>query len=56
MSGLQTSPEVSEKLTQHAMLVIWGLYAQQIGLVQALEGVKLKQKARTTSSIPWMWL
>ncbi len=47
MSSSQTSPEISDKLTQHAMLVIWGLYARQIGLVQALEQVKLKQKNRT---------
>jgi hypothetical protein len=47
MSSSQTSPDISEELTQHAMLVIWGLYARQIGLVQALEQVKLKQKIRT---------
>ncbi len=47
MSKTQTSPELSEKLTQHAMLVIWGLYARQIGLVKAIEQVKLKQKTRT---------
>ena len=29
------------------MLVIWGLYARQIGLVQAIEQVELKQKTRT---------
>ena len=34
-------------MTQHAMLVIWGLYARQLGLVQALAAVKLKQKVRT---------
>lgn len=33
-------------LTQHAMLVVWGLYARQIGLVQALDQLKLKQKRR----------
>jgi len=47
MSSSQTSPEISGKLTQHAMLVIWGLYARQIGLVQALEQVKLRQKTCT---------
>ncbi len=46
MSRTQTSPESSEKLTQHAMLVIWGIYARQMGLVQAIEQVKLKQKTR----------
>lgn len=34
------------QLTQHAMLVLWGEYAQRIGLVKALEGVKLRQKTR----------
>lgn len=47
MYSSQTSPDISEELTQHAMLVGWGLYARQIGLVQALEGVKLKQKTRS---------
>jgi hypothetical protein len=31
--------------TQHAMLVIWGHYAQTIGLVEALAKVKIAQKA-----------
>jgi hypothetical protein len=47
MSSSQTSPNISEKLTQHAMLVVWGLYARRIGLVEAIEQVKLKQKTRT---------
>jgi len=47
MSNAQTSPDSSERLTQHAMLVIWGLYARQIGLVEAIEQVKVKQKTRT---------
>lgn len=34
-------------LTQHAMLVAWGLYAQQIGLIDRLDAVKLHQKKRT---------
>ena len=46
MSHIQTSPETSPQLTQHAMLVIWGLFARRIGLVQAIEAVKLKQKTR----------
>lgn len=47
MSQQSTSP-VSDPaaLTQHAMLVVWGLYARRIGLVQALNQVKLKQKTR----------
>jgi hypothetical protein len=35
-----------ETLTQHAMLVVWGLYARRIGLVEALNQVELKQKTR----------
>jgi hypothetical protein len=47
MSKQKTSPKDSpNRLTQHAMLTLWGLYAQQIGLVQALEQVKLSQKSR----------
>jgi hypothetical protein len=46
MSQNQTSPEIIQQMTQHAMLVIWGLYARRIGLIQAIKGVKLKQKAR----------
>jgi hypothetical protein len=33
-------------MTQHAMLVIWGLFARHIGLVEAIEAVRLKQKKR----------
>ena len=47
MSNTQTSPDSSENLTQHAMLVVWGLYARQIGLVKAIEQVNLRQKTRT---------
>jgi hypothetical protein len=47
MRNTQTSPDSSEKLTQHAMLIVWGLYAQQIGLVKAIEQVQLRQKTRT---------
>lgn len=47
MSNTQTSPDSPETLTQHAMLVVWGLYARQIGLVKAIEQVKLRQKTRT---------
>ena len=46
MSHIQTSPETPPQMTQHAMLVIWGIYARRIGLVEAIEAVKLKQKAR----------
>ncbi len=47
MSPIQTSPEISQKMTQHAMLVIWGLYARRLGLVEAIAGIPLKQKTRT---------
>lgn len=48
MSEQETSPnEEQPLLTQHAMLVLWGAYAQQMGLVEALEQVKLSQKCRT---------
>lgn len=47
MSHIQTSPKITQQMTQHAMLVIWGLYARRIGLVQAIEAVELKQKVRT---------
>jgi hypothetical protein len=46
MSQIQTSPEIAQEMTQHAMLVIWGLFARRIGLVQAVKTVKLKQKTR----------
>lgn len=32
--------------TAHAMLVVWGLFAQEIGLVQNLEGVPIPQRKR----------
>jgi hypothetical protein len=32
-------------LTQHAMLVVWGQFAQSIGLIQAIEAVSLHQKS-----------
>jgi hypothetical protein len=47
MSQTQTPPELSPQMTQHAMLVIWGLFARRIGLIEAIEAVKLKQKVRT---------
>ena len=30
--------------TQHAFLVVWGRFAQEIGLIQAIEAIKLTQK------------
>jgi hypothetical protein len=47
MSEQETSPEEQQPLlTQHAMLVLWGAFAQQIGLVKMLEQVDLRQKKR----------
>lgn len=47
MNKEKTSPEMEQGvLTQHAMLVAWGLYAEQLGLISKLEKVKLKQKTR----------
>ena len=46
MNHIQTSPETPPQMTQHAMLVIWGIFARRIGLVEAIETVKLKQKVR----------
>jgi hypothetical protein len=34
----------TESLTQHAMLVIWGQYAQALGLIQGLIQVPIDQK------------
>ncbi len=33
-----------EEETQHALLIVWGRFAQEIGLITAIEAVKLKQK------------
>ncbi len=46
MSHMQTSLETVPQMTQHAMLVIWGIFAHHIGLVKAIEAIKLKQKTR----------
>ena len=47
MSEQETSPnEQQPLLTQHAMLVLWGAFAQQIGLVKMLEQIDLRQKKR----------
>lgn len=37
-------PEVAS--TDHAMLVVWGEYAQEIGLIQALEAIPIPQQTR----------
>ena len=47
MSEQKTFPEEQQLLlTQHAMLVLWGTFAQRIGLVKRLEQVDLRQKKR----------
>jgi hypothetical protein len=33
-------------LTSHAMLIPWGLFAQRIGVVEALEGIPISQRTR----------
>jgi hypothetical protein len=38
------SEKQPDTLTHHAMLVAWGQFAQNIGLIQAMEGVALHQK------------
>lgn len=42
-----SSNEIPRSHTQHAFLVAWGRFAQEIGLIQGLEKVKLKQKKYT---------
>ena len=46
MSHIQTSPKPPPQMTQHAMLVIWGIFARRIGLIEGMKAVKLKQKKR----------
>jgi hypothetical protein len=38
------SENETETPTQHAMLVIWGQFAQTFGMIQAVSGVPLDQK------------
>ena len=50
MSQPQTSLELPQgALTQHAMLVAWGLFAQAMGLIETFEQVEIKQKTRIHS-------
>ena len=47
MSQPQTSLELPQGIiTQHAMLVTWGLFAQEMGLIDVFEQVSIKQKTR----------
>lgn len=46
MNNEQTSPKATGIVTQHALVVAWGIYAQEIGLIREIEQVKLKQKSR----------
>lgn len=41
--------EPSLSITNHAMLVAWGMYAQQLGLVKEIESIDLQQKKREHS-------
>jgi len=42
-----TNPEAPiATLTSHAMLIPWGLFAQRMGLVEALEGISIPQRTR----------
>src|SRR5947209_1644972 len=41
----QTTSELT--LTHHALLVVWGQFAQHVGLIQALHAVELHQKTYT---------
>jgi hypothetical protein len=36
--------ELKVNHTQHACLVAWGLFAQEIGLIQGINAVPIKQK------------
>lgn len=47
MDNQKASPKDTQtKLTQHTMLVVWGLCTQQIGLIDRLMRIKLRQKSR----------
>ncbi len=47
MGLLPDDPERDQPtLTQHAMLVPWGLFARQIGLVQRIQTVPIPQQTR----------
>ncbi len=48
-SPTQNPDTPTETLTTHAMLVPWGLFAQQIGLVEGLGGVPISQRRRDHS-------
>ena len=43
----QIEPELTT--TQHAMLVVWGQYAQQLGIIQRVQAITVHQKTRTHS-------
>ena len=38
------SPNQLETITHHTMLVVWGQFAQSIGLIRKIEAVQLRQK------------
>ena len=39
-----SNSEIHIQHTQHAFLVVWGWFAEQIGLIQQLQAASLKQK------------
>ena len=41
---LTLSINQSDTITHHAMLVVWGQFAQAIGLIQKMEAIGLRQK------------
>ncbi|MFZ5915946.1 MAG: hypothetical protein ACOYZ7_03345 [Chloroflexota bacterium] len=49
------SENVTTLQTQHAMLVVWGEYAQSIGLVKGIESVPLEQKTVDHSPCSSFW-
>lgn len=39
-----STKQPSEALTSHALLVAWGIYARQLGLIEGMMGIELKQQ------------
>jgi hypothetical protein len=39
----------AKQVTQHALMVVWGQFAQEIGLISGLEAVKLNRKTNEHS-------
>ena len=45
VEGIDLSTE-RDMITDHALLVVWGLYAQHLGLLEKLDGVPVAQQSR----------